>query len=412
MSLLPLLTYTAILLLCCVQAAWASELEGGSAKPQTHNERPAKNTPPPKFNKQKLLQQQPPFKRVKNTYPRKHNSHPIEAKQKPKIEKEERELKEANQKLWSAFQRKPSSTSLDVCFVHVGKTGGGTIWHGIRNLMKSNVIANSVSLHAKVFYRDRDLDTFVSFNTSKVRTRIMRSGNVRSGKDMHKAQRIACMYPNRESLNSCNSTGHVLLWVRDPISRLVSTWNFVKNHSSQSFVNASYANVLEAAGKVGVSEIMDAEDGLNMLVETMARRKHTGLEDLFTVLKAVNHATTDIAFYLGNKTNFPTSWADKSANCKEVLDRLPVFFVGREENMVEDWNMFVKKASQGMAQAPQLEHVHQTSVNKHQLSNLSVLFLRKFYQADFECINDMVERGWIDRDYYPAITSQNNVYKF
>eukprot|EP00961_Rhodomonas_salina_P054419 731099-Rhodomonas_salina.1 len=204
----------------------------------------------------------------------------------------------------------------------------------------------------------------------------------------------------------CATTDHVVLWVRDPISRLCSTWNF-----KGQWRQASVLKIVRSLELLGKDEAhLDLEAMLAAL-----RARHTDdtslFEDLYLVLKSVQHATTDTAFYLGDAAEHAERWVDKSSSCQGVLDQLPVWFVGRSEHMTEDWDKLVMKTTDRQRQVDVvMPHTHATPRQGKELSKGSVAVLRKFYAADYACIRTMVDKGWLERAYVDAITRDDKVY--
>eukprot|EP00961_Rhodomonas_salina_P071104 954796-Rhodomonas_salina.3 len=220
----------------------------------------------------------------------------------------------------------------------------------------------------------------------------------------------------------CAQTGRVLLWVRDPVSRMISTWNFQDAFASPDAVRAARSWNLVRDNETAV----DLESMLTRLAsKEKAEDPETGFEQLYSVLRCTvdSHALLDLVFYLGDmpespgsqvhrlEREIPKTWANKSKGCQAILDQLPVYFVGRTEHEDRDWTTFSHKITGGRVSYP-VPHTHKTNRQQKPLSVASVRYLRRFYSADYACLKSMVDKGWLSTEYWDSITSPDNVYLY
>jgi hypothetical protein len=264
------------------------------------------------------------------------------------------------------------NASKDVCFVHVGKCGGESIVAALKTLQADNKIRHVVQLHGK---------------------------HVRVLGDMS----LSLPGPVAgHSQERCVSTGNMLVWLRDPVSRFVSLWNFWADPTLSDFWTDP-PRILDVRAfiithSLNRSELADDTSFLQQL------DLDPFLVDLFTMhngtvhaqfLDKVNHANAPLSYY------FP--------DCDvRTLRSMPIEFVGTQESMQHDFDNFTKKYNCGI----ELPHTHATHQRTRSLSRLAVTMLRKYYAKDYFCIANFVDQQWVSPEYMLNITSDSKTYYY
>ena len=135
------------------------------------------------------------------------------------------------------------------------------------------------------------------------------------------------------------------------------------------------------------------------------------------------HSETGINLYLG-------------LNCARFLDHMPISFVGRVEYMVEDWDDFLaqrlglgenERREKQVAKIAwslledgfttqtklkfELPHTHQVPTAGQRLSHEAVSYIRAYFAADYTCLDEMVIRGLLPREYPTELLSRE-IYEY
>lgn len=241
----------------------------------------------------------------------------------------------------------------DLCWVHVGKTGGMSVTSALTGLEARGEL-RFVQIHS---------------DHERFRGKSLPGPLIRGGR----------------SEQACVSAGRVLMVVRDPISRFVSTWRAALRGPSFSD-SPMLPRWLADHGCA-------AEDGINNILRRLIRNDPALVEDLFN---HIEHANMGISFYMGPRC--------------EALDRLPQLFVGRQESLGEDWERFqalvVKRPAQGL---PRLPHLHGTGPAHDELTQDVVDFLRVYFTADYGCLRKLASMRQVPPGYSLA---EANVSKY
>ena len=260
-----------------------------------------------------------------------------------------------------------------VCYVHIGKSGGNSIVRGLKKMMDLGIIGSSVQIHST---HDRSsLDR--TYEIGGMEYTWTNLGG-----------------PLNKNIQQCSILSQMLIWVRDPVSRLISLWDMHwETHWHQ---------------KVDLNTLI-----LSMV--ELEKKNGTGLSRLFKTFNSIPHAVTDIAFYLGDSKIFlreDRTLANRSENCQKILLGFSNnTFVGRTEHMLADWDRFMNQTI-GVQVQLTLPHTHASLNQRKRLSPTSVGFLRLFYHQDYKCIQDMVDFGWLGVDYFDEITRLDKVYMY
>ena len=296
----------------------------------------------------------------------------------------------------------------NLCFLHVGKTGGLSIVTGMQSLMENGHLGGAVQLHDSLWFKDFVWDAQLGkYKGGKKNVTSQNSSNVRHFRS----------YPltNNTRAVECTNMGNVVTWIRDPVSRFISIW------SSQ----ALKSNNLIEMGSMGNYTATDLEFLIRNMQKAGPQRfweeiiqAAKGTPSTFLNAKLMrfkNQWAGDISFYFGdNNQGIPArelKWEDRSKSCKATLHSLPLVFVGRSEYMVNDWKALLKLLPPG-AEHTDLPHTHKSSRVGKKLSKGSIEFIRSLYSADYECIAEMVEMGLVERSYLQYILSNEREYTF
>ena len=309
----------------------------------------------------------------------------------------------------------------DICFVHVGKTGGDSIAASMHALQALGSIGGAVEVHTSRDWPRHYKDVVMPSDEETVQT--ISSGmsprNMANRNATHEGRHwwsqesgfyaeAATMVRHfrrfggplsnatRQSAQYCPATGHVVTWVRDPVSRLVSVWNFADQQ------------------KADRNEPL--LDDLNAVVEAIADKQvdeETRLSDMFDAFVKVSHATSDMAFFFGNSKVKARTWEQRSTNCEVIAEgSLPLWFVGRTEHFQDDFEALLDKTIDPRLPRISLPHTHSTGRKGKFLSKKSVDLLRRFYRVDYECIRQLVNRGFLGEGYMDGILSETKMYTY
>jgi len=321
-----------------------------------------------------------------------------------------------------------------LCYVHVGKSGGASIARALGRIHNIGGIGNWIQVHSLTKVNQKKFET---------------TGQCRSPRPLPSSG-FDCpsnwehpYYPDIpeycESCHACNNTGFVLLWARDPVSRLISTWNFDWDHRYflTELAKNKYNISLEDAGipfnpynmtdewsidtvKSRYPHILDGNNhteivDLNTAIETIADLKPSrdavfrGLE----FFKKVPHTINSLAYYLGGKKAQRTR---PDNTCMEVVKTLNIGFVGRTEYMANDWEQFQRSAlglgKEGNPGLINIGHSHGTGKTGRFLSQKAVQFLRDMYKEEINCFAELVSLGYLDQSYFEEINSSSKEYMY
>jgi len=245
------------------------------------------------------------------------------------------------------MQQQRRAVNLSLCYVHVGKAGGGTIVGGLTQIHHMGRIGDWIHVHSMT-----PNEIFQRWIKSRRLCQSPRPLPTVSGCE---SNWVHPYYPDVpeycESCHACSNTGFVLLWVRDPVSRLVSTWNFSWNHRyfkteiakskynislEESNIPIDYNNPAGQRYQGAEQRFPHVFDGknhteivdLNTAIETIAdwKPREKAVEMGLKFFVDVPHAINSLAYYLGGKgakRTFPDT------TCVEVVKTLNIGFVGR-----------------------------------------------------------------------------------
>eukprot|EP00559_Dactyliosolen_fragilissimus_P003416 CAMPEP_0184857370 /NCGR_PEP_ID=MMETSP0580-20130426/2537_1 /TAXON_ID=1118495 /ORGANISM="Dactyliosolen fragilissimus" /LENGTH=362 /DNA_ID=CAMNT_0027352935 /DNA_START=471 /DNA_END=1559 /DNA_ORIENTATION=+ len=306
----------------------------------------------------------------------------------------------------------------DICFIHIGKSSGNTIVEGIKSLMKNGGIGNVVQIHGKHAGIHETYFQTVTTTTSKGELKYTVGHNY----DKYKSP----IGYSPSALVACASTKHVLLWVRDPITRFISTWNFNEHFKNKEVLQLAremdlIANNSSNANNVDLNYVLDklrntfSNNTKNGILNEKFNSEERGFDKFYHLFKIVDHATTNTNFELqeavdDNPSNSRTR-ASMKGSCEQMVNFLPIWFVGRTEHFDEDWKAFEDKTIQKeFAIIP--KHMHKTPRQGIELKSANLHFLRKFFAKEYECLQYIASKGWLPNDYIHSISNNYTSYYY
>lgn len=274
-----------------------------------------------------------------------------------------------------------SASSRDLCSIHTGKTGGGTI--------NALLLREPLGLRYVVFLHQ------AFFNSSLLQPQM---GSRLSLKYVEHLE----MYggPYAEALPgflACAGTQRVVFWVRDPVSRFLSTW-----HDSMPLLSLCIWRAAASMGIVlGNSSSSDSID-LNHAIGVLARRDGGNIgKSTLDFISTIPQGAVGVAAYL--------------TDCSlDFLRRQPLFFVGRTEYMLHDWRV-LEKMLVGKhvlnTTMPYIRHHVSFAHTRVPLSESSRELLRAFFEDDIQCMRNLERVGMLSHEYLGEVTSALAVYE-
>lgn len=270
----------------------------------------------------------------------------------------------------------PRRASSDLCFMHLGRAGGSSLIEGFVASNITNLVVVAAALSPPVLTRTR---------------------TPHEGMTVYRYE--GPLAEGLPSFSPCVDTGRVVTWVRDPISRFLSTWH--AGICFESDCNDRRSALWEA---LVAMRLVDSNSGarlldLNLVIDELARRdggEQPGQATL-SFLRAIEHGVTGLASYL--------------PDCSvDFLKRHPMRFVGRTEHMQEDW---LKLFNGNQSAAPTLgqERHYAEGYPSRTLSQSSRDWLRTFYRDDFLCMGNLGEAGMLDKSYIEKVRNEEK-YEF
>jgi len=287
----------------------------------------------------------------------------------------------------------------DVCFIHVGKTGGDSVSMMLKEAFDKGLISSYVATHDDGFqtpetWKWKYCKWFGGLRPSKcegppgegptMQRHAQKHGNAEV--DFH-AQCGDCL------LNQCNATGHVVMWVRDPVARLISIWNA---GSSITLAGKGEA-VLSVASELGLP-IHEDKDGaravdLGVALDTLASRDDA-VSSMRKLIAMDKHLKHDTNWFMGAENNNDVS------TCKALAATVNFACVGRTERWADDWE---RCASSGLGLAKEWStlqpvHSHHWGIAGKQLTRRAVQLVRDAYANELECLRALHAQGHIPDD--------------
>ena len=287
----------------------------------------------------------------------------------------------------------PSMPGRGVCFVHVGKSGGGSITNALKKCLRAGGLGagglgTTMEIHSSLHRLPEGCESPIS----------VRAGRLASDKRYYYHYK-GSLDRGQPGYARCVATGRILLWVRDPVSRFLSTW-----HASTSKNDERRNTVRRSASALGLDTAETGVLDLNqILVE--ARRRDGGRmpgEATFAFVRTMQHGASGLATYLPNCS-------------RGFIERLPLAFVGQTERMLDDWRALVggvlPECGNNRSVLGQSHHFEQTSARRA-LSADNVAWLRAFYGDDLRCMGQLAAAGKLAPAAVAAATSPATEYAY
>ena len=269
-----------------------------------------------------------------------------------------------------------------ICFIHVGKAGGSTISKALKRLQRFNDIKDYIQIHLKTD-RPHLNKRMASFMAQRHEYRALGTGH----------------------LNACFNLGLTRIWVRDPVSRLISTWNFhdcagLKKQtecSSMLLSKIEETAITRQPNIITMGETVHGSVDLDSTIIEIAETNNTAVEHLF--YRCIPHATASISFYIPDCSNLINSTRTD-------------WFIGRNEALYDDWDMLLReKIGLVMRHFHKPGHKHRTLTTAgKRLSLRAILRIRSYFTNDYQCIRQLTEQGLLTPAYLADITSISKDY--
>lgn len=277
----------------------------------------------------------------------------------------------------------------NVCFIHVGKSGGSTISKSLKKLQHFNVIQDYMQIHGAP---DQDRPQF-----DKRRDQKPAGGHRSSRKHQSNIKEQQYFAFGSGHMAACFDLGLTVLWVRDPVSRIVSTWNF---HNASTLPATQRA--VQALGLSTHPNVSIDGKGMDIDLDAYLRAvQATGQPASAQLLfEHIPHATLDISFYL--------------QNCSEATrSGTKHWFIGRNEFLDSDWLSLLRdKLGLTMTDFHEAGHNHHAiQAAGKQLSPAAVRFVRDFYTRDYQCISELTQKKLLPPRYLEDIIARE-VYRY
>lgn len=279
----------------------------------------------------------------------------------------------------------------DICFVHVGKSGGASMQSVLRMIAIDGYVGNFVQVHSHFGLK---ADRRCSWSKPR---------RVDEGHRFSKIGGGSRMDPDGEAFHSCGATGRVLLWMRDPVGRFLSAFKaYSSAHPGECKLRAAMAQfvithrLLNETGSDGVD--------IDSIVRGVAAQNggRLGGKAWQAFLQLVPHVRESAEFYLHALKGNVTS--------------LPIAFVGRTEAMMDDWDEFLRTTLRLIPAAvnvytkrfPHTNEMPSRGVPR-KLSKTSIELLRTYYAEDYAIIHQLARAGWLSSAYETEVRT-NQTY--
>ena len=282
-----------------------------------------------------------------------------------------------------AIAKQPAEQK-SICFIHVGKAGGSTISKALKRLQRFNAIKDYIQIHLKTD-RPHLNKRIASFIAQQHEYRALGTGH----------------------LNACFNLGLTIIWVRDPVSRLISTWNFYDcaglkkktTCSSMLLCTIKEAAITRQPNNIIVGKTVNGSVDLDSTIIEIAETNNTEVEHLF--YRRIPHATASISFYVPDCSNLINSTRTD-------------WFIGRNEALYDDWDVLLReKMGLVMRHFHKPGHKHRTLTTAgKRLSLRAILRIRSYFTKDYQCIHQLTEQGLLTPAYLADILSISKDYVY
>lgn len=266
---------------------------------------------------------------------------------------------------WSEHQSRKGVIVPHICFIHVGKCGGGEFGQRLHVLYGKT---DSVFI--------QKAEDWLRWKRIASKAKLLR---------IH-ATRLMRGHP---LTGECSNRRLVVLLVCDPVQRLISSFRYgFQDKGAQIF--SKTGDLLES-----LSLDPGKRNNLEYIASAVASKKNKSLADRFVHSFAHGHAC--LSWYL-------------NGDCS-VLDNMTSLFVARREHFDDDYNALLRYIN--VSQLAQDGHQHSTRSSGVDLSDATVRLFRELdqTQADYGCLHKLAERCLLDEDYVDQVV-QNGRYVF
>lgn len=188
-------------------------------------------------------------------------------------------------------------------------------------------------------------------------------------------KRIILLHPHKISLVDVPVDDKVFFFIRDPTSRFVSGFNSRKREGKPRYY------VPWTKGEKKAFELFDSP---NDLAESIYSKNNEVKKAAHEAMKSIVHVNSHLS-----------DWLVSSDYLSQRSD--DIFFVGRQENLDEDFEVLVK--SLGFRKLPHLpksdKQKHASTNKDNKLSEKAIKNLNIWYKDDYSTINTMEELSFL-----------------
>lgn len=248
---------------------------------------------------------------------------------------------------WKSITGKDHTQHPKMCFIHVGKCGGGTM---VDLLREKCACSYRLFKHARPFQQPAAHEQdFMQFHVSQIK----------------KGSRMA---------KECFQDRLVILWVCDPVQRFISSFRWTVD------VNAAKLTRYVKTEHLDPTRYSD----LDFLVSTIVADGRNASK----FVSRVSHGEQSLSWYFDGDFS--------------IFDDMPNLFVGRMEYFQTDYDMLLRVMNYNDTNfKAQTARSHRSTKGNINVSEGTIDFLRKLEQtkADYDCLQRLVDKCLISQDY-------------
>ena len=198
-----------------------------------------------------------------------------------------------------------------------------------------------------------------------------------------------------------NNAFKMIVWVRDPVTRVISSWNFLRSSHTGTDAHKGWRKLIRYSAKLGVNVTHGAPQVRGSgFAEVMAAAR--AIDGVVKLLCQIGHVGSTLARYLFQ--------GDQSMVAAGRLQ-----FAGRLENYDEDFSRLLellglRQDGRGRADsvntASEGVHLHKTARGGSPLTAADVLAMRQSLTMSYAAMWWLESGGLLPGGYYHNITSQ------
>lgn len=190
--------------------------------------------------------------------------------------------------------------------------------------------------------------------------------------------------------NTLDPETKVFIFIRDPVERFISAYRFMPVQQRLALFRMMEQKLQCKFRKI------DKEYDLDQLLVTLAKSKPT-FTHIF--MKEYHHLGASISKYLTPKSirELKSFW----------------WFIGKTETINEDFETLKQMMSKemGVGIDVPLPHLNKTTRVGKLLSPEAVNYLRKWFEKDYECLQEFVELNLLSKEYiHGVLTRMEYIY--